>query len=50
MAGDDGQDAAGLERVDRLGDEIIVQREFPAVVVIGQVLERHVADHRVKRR
>ena len=31
MAGDQGQDAAGLQGVDRLGEEEIVQRQLLAV-------------------
>ena len=44
---DQGQHAAGLEGVDRLGEEVIVQGELLAAIVELQVGERHVADHRV---
>ena len=47
MAGDQGEDAAGLQCVDRLGEEEIVQRQLLAAVVELDVGERHVADHGV---
>ena len=49
MAGDQGQDAAGLQGVNGLGEEEIVQGELLAAVVELDVGERHVADHRVDR-
>ena len=47
MAGDQGQDAAGLQGVERLGDEEIVQRQLLAAVVELDVGKRQVADHGV---
>ena len=47
MAGDQGQDAAGLQGVDRLGEEEIVQRQLLPAVVELDVGEGHVADHGV---
>src|SRR5262249_9649849 len=44
---DQSQDAAGSKGVDGLGEEVIVQRELPAVVVELQVGEWDVPDHRV---
>ena len=46
-AGDQGQDAAGLQGVDGLGEEVIVQRQLLAAIVELEVGERHVADHGV---
>ena len=46
-AGDQCQHAAGLQGVDGLGEEVIVQRQLLAVIVELEVGERHVADHRV---
>ena len=47
MAGDQGQDAAGLQGVDRLGEEEVVQRQLLAAIVELHVGKRHVADHGV---
>ena len=47
MAGDQGQDAAGLQGVERLGEEEVVQRQPLAAVVELDVGKRHVADHGV---
>ena len=47
MGGDQGQHAAGLQGVDGLGEEIIVQGQLLAVIVELEVGEGHVADHRV---
>ena len=44
---DQCQHAAGLQGVDGLGEEVVVQGELLAVVVELQVGERHVADHGV---
>ena len=44
---DQGQHAAGLQGVDGLGEEEIMQRELLPAVVELEVGERHVADHRV---
>ena len=41
------QRSAGLERIDRLGEAEVVQRQFLSAVVELHVGERHVADHRV---
>ena len=48
MAGDQGQDAAGLECVERLGDEEIVERQLHAAIIESDVGEGWVADHRVE--
>jgi hypothetical protein len=48
MRGHNRQDAAGLQGVGGLGDEIVVDAEPLAVVVQLLIGERHVADHRVK--
>ena len=50
MAGDHGEDAAGLEGVDRFGDEEVVQGELLALEVELDVGEGDVADHGVERR
>ena len=47
MGGDQGQHAAGLEGVDGLGEEVIMQGQLLPVIVELEVGERHVADHRV---
>ena len=47
MGRDEGQHAAGLKGVDRLGEEVIVQGKLLAVIVELEVGEGHVADHRV---
>ena len=47
MGRDQGQHAAGLQGVDGLGEEIIVQGQLLAVIVELEVGEGHVADHRV---
>ncbi len=47
MAGDQGEDAAGLQRVNRLGEEEVMQRQPLAGVLELDVGERHVADHGV---
>ena len=47
MRRDHGQDAAGLQGVDGLGEEVIVQRQLLPAIVELEVGERHVADHRV---
>ena len=47
MRRDQGQHAAGLQGVDGLGEEVIMQGELLAVIVELEVGERHVADHRV---
>jgi len=44
MRGDERQHSPRLQGIDRFGEEIIVQREFPAVVVELEVRERDVAD------
>ena len=44
MRCDHCQDAARLQRVNGLGEEIIVQRQLLTVIVELQVRERHVAD------
>ena len=44
---DQGQHPAGLEGVQRLGEEVVVRGEFLAAVVELQVGERDVADYRV---
>ena len=44
---DQGEDAAGLQGVDGLGEEEIVQRQLLAAIVELEVGEGHVADHRV---
>ena len=46
-AGDQGQHAAGLQCVNRLGEEVIVQGQLLPVVLELHVGEGHVADHRV---
>ena len=47
MRRDQGQHAAGLQGVDGLGEEVIVQRQLLPVIVELEVGEGHVADHRV---
>ena len=47
VGGDQRQHAAGLERVDRLGEEEVVQRMFLPAIVELEVGEGHVADDRV---
>ena len=47
MRRDQGQHAAGLQGVDGLGEEVIMQGELLPVIVELEVGERHVADHRV---
>ena len=47
MRCDQGQHAAGLQGVDRLGEEKIVQGKLLPVIVELHVGERHVADHGV---
>ena len=47
MAGDQGEDAAGFQGVERLGDEEIVQRQLAAAELEPHVGERRVADHGV---
>ena len=47
MRGDQGQHAAGLQGVDGLGEEEIVQGQLLAAIVELEVGEGHVADHRV---
>ena len=44
---DQGQHAAGLQGVDGLGEEEIVQRQLLPVIIELQVGERDVADHGV---
>ena len=48
VAGHECQHTAGLQGVDRLGEEIIVQRELLSAIIELQVGEGHVADHRVE--
>ena len=50
MAGDHGEDAAGFQGFDRLGDEKVVEGELLAVEVELDVGEGDVADHGVERR
>ena len=45
--GDQGEDAAGLQGVDGLGEEVVVQRQLLPAVVELDVGEGHVADHGV---
>ena len=47
MRRDQGQHAAGLQGVDGLGEEVIVQGQLLAVIVELEVGEGHVADHGV---
>src|SRR3984885_6396708 len=42
-----GEDAAGPERIDRFGEEEIVQREFLAAILELEIGEGNVADRRV---
>lgn len=50
MAGDHGEDAAGLDSFDGFRDAEIVEGELLAVEVEMDVGERHIADHRVEGR
>ncbi|MCZ2341334.1 MAG: hypothetical protein LC104_06000 [Bacteroidales bacterium] len=47
MGRDQSQDAAGFQGIDRLGEEVVVQGEFLAVMVEREIRERDVADHSV---
>ena len=47
VRGDERQHAAGLQGVDGLGEEVVVEGVFLSLVVELQVGERHVADDRV---
>jgi len=47
MRRDQGHHAAGLERVDGFGQEVIMQGEFLALVVEFEVGKRDIADDRV---
>ena len=47
MRRDQGQDAAGLQCVNGLGEEVIMEGQLLPLVVELEVGERHVADHRV---
>ena len=49
-AGDERQHAAGRKRVNRLGEEIIVQGKPVRAMLVADVRERHVADHSVDGR
>ena len=44
MTGHNGEDAAGLQRVDAFGNEIIMQGEFMAMIADRDIGERRVAD------
>ena len=44
MRRDEGEHAAGLQGIDRLGEEIIVQGKLLPAIVEFEVGERHVAD------
>jgi len=47
VCGDQCEDAAGLQGIDRPGEEVVVQRQLPAAEGEFRVGERHVADHAV---
>ena len=49
-AGDDRQHAAGRKRVNRPGEEIIVQGKPVRAMLVADVRERHVADHSIDGR
>ena len=43
MTGDERKHAAWLERVDRLGEEEIVQRQFLPAIIEFEISKRHIA-------
>ena len=47
MRGDDRQDAAGLQRIQRLGNEVIMECQPLAVIVELDIGKRRIADHGV---